>query len=85
MTEPAWNGPPPPFGFCPNCRSGEVIRVPGGRGLEGNNNLIVTGAFSFAAVARLVCLSCGYVRDWVDQPGDLQKLREKYGFQLRPR
>jgi hypothetical protein len=85
MTEPAWNGPPPPFGFCPNCRGGEVIRVEGGRGVDGNNNAIVTGAFSFVAVARLVCLSCGYLRDWVDRPGDLQKLREKYGWQLRPR
>lgn len=62
-----------------------MIRVEGGRGVEGANNVIALGAFSLVAVARLVCLTCGYVRDWVDRPGDLQKLREKYGWQLGPR
>ena len=84
MTEQAWTGPPPPFGFCPNCRGGEVIRIEGGRG-DGSDHPIALGPFSYIAVARLVCLTCGCVRDWVDRPGDLQKLREKYGWQLRPR
>jgi hypothetical protein len=62
-----------------------VIRVEGGRTAQGGNPIIVVGAFSIVPVARLVCLTCGYVRDWVDRPGDLLKLRAKYGWQLRPR
>jgi hypothetical protein len=82
MTEQASAGLPPPFGLCPHCRSGDVIRV---KSVRGSRNVIPIKTFMFAAVGRLVCLSCGYVRDWIEQPGDLQKLRERYGWQLRPR
>lgn len=74
----------PPHGWCPNCRSAEVIRVesgsPGGPGFD----CIVRGFARVVPFARLICLSCGLVRDWVEDPADLAKLREWFGWQLQP-
>ena len=74
----------PPYGYCPNCRSGEVIRVdsgaPGGHGFD----CIAHGFTGVVPFARLVCLSCGLVRDWIENPADLARLREWFGWQLQP-
>ncbi len=48
-------------------------------------SVIVVSAFRSIPIARLVCLGCGYVREWVDNRRHLDLLREKYGDQLRPR
>jgi len=71
-----------PYPACPNCGSGEVIRAvnPIGTGSH-----IVLSAFQAVTVARLVCLHCGFVREWVDNRAELDLLRKKFGDQLRPR
>lgn len=48
-------------------------------------SVIVLTMFQIVPIARLVCLGCGYVREWVDNRRHLDLLREKYGDQLRPR
>jgi hypothetical protein len=30
-------------------------------------------------VARYVCLNCGFVEEWIDNPHDLVRLYNKYG------
>lgn len=71
-------------GRCPKCGGTEIIRVEGlseGYGV-GNNILIST--FSIVRVPRYVCLSCGYLEDWVDV-WDLEKLRKKYKEEREPK
>ncbi|MEV0133793.1 hypothetical protein AB0H83_35675 [Dactylosporangium sp. NPDC050688] len=66
---------------CPKCRASSIARVPGGSNAYGAGNYIPVGLTTFSAVpiARYLCLNCGYVENWVDNPADLVKLRQKYG------
>ena len=71
-------GPDRPYlGLCPNCRADEVIRLPGDM-----YSAILISAFRKLPVARLVCLNCGLVRDWIDDRRHLEMLRKRYGDQL---
>ncbi len=66
---------------CPKCQATTVLRVPGNVGKYGTGNNIPTGFWVSSAVpvSRYVCLGCGFVEEWVDNPHDLRRLAGKYG------
>ena len=68
--------------ICPKCRSTDVIRVPGdARGYGAGNNIVVGRSIlmKFVLVTRYLCGSCGFSEEWIDSPGDIAKVRERYG------
>ena len=68
---------------CPKCNSQEIMRIEGRiGGYSGGNDIAGTaGPFSFRTVkvTRYLCGSCGFSEEWIDEPEDLHKLKEKYG------
>lgn len=71
---------------CPKCQATAVLRVPGHAGKYGTGNNIPTGFWVSSAVpvSRYICLTCGFVEEWVDNPHDLARLADKYGAADRP-
>jgi hypothetical protein len=66
-------------GSCPNCQSKEMILLPSGIADGYNKSGVHVGAFRSVSFARLICLQCGLVREWVASRKDLDLLRKKYG------
>ncbi len=66
---------------CARCHSADLIKVPGSVGATGSGSNIPVGWTIFTAipVARLVCLTCGFVDSYVEDWRDLEKLREQFG------
>lgn len=67
---------------CPKCGSGEILRIPDNPGRYTSGNNIYTSSLTLAGkipVIRHVCLGCGYVENWVEEPGQLEKLRRTFG------
>jgi hypothetical protein len=66
--------------ICSKCNSQEIIRIPGqvgGYGV-GNNILIGMTIFSGVKVTRYLCTSCGFSEEWIDDPEDIEKLKNKF-------
>jgi predicted nucleic-acid-binding Zn-ribbon protein len=66
---------------CPKCSSREIIRIPGQAGAYGSGNNIPMGTFIFSSikVTRYLCGHCGYSEEWIDNPDDLKKIKNKFG------
>jgi len=66
---------------CPKCNSHGIIRIPGIAGAYGSGNNIPIGKTIFSAikVTRYLCGHCGFSEEWIDDPGDLEKLKDKFG------
>ncbi len=66
--------------ICPKCNSSEIIRIPGQVGAYGSGNNIPIGMtiFSLIKVTRYLCGHCGYSEEWIDDPGDLEKIKSKF-------
>lgn len=69
-----------PYGPCPNCESNEIIRVPGTTTRAPH----VDVGLRALPIAQMICLNCGFVRQWIDDRGHLDVLRKKFGGQLPP-
>jgi len=67
--------------ICPKCSSSEIIRIPGELGAYGSGNVIPMGMtiFSSIKVTRYLCGNCGFSEDWIDNPQDLKKIKDKFG------
>jgi len=67
-------------GRCPKCGGDHVVRIPGAVGGYGAGNNVPMGWFVFSAikVSRYACTDCGFLEEWVDVPGDLKRLRERF-------
>jgi hypothetical protein len=65
---------------CPKCQAANILRVPGHVGGYGSGNNIQTGFWVTSAVlvSRYICLNCGFVEEWIDNPNDLGVLYRKY-------
>jgi hypothetical protein len=67
-------------GPCPNCRSDDIIRVGGGPDdIGAQSNGVHFGRVGRLYLTRLVCLTCGLVRECVDDWGSLTLLRREFG------
>lgn len=70
---------------CPKCSSSDLICIPGQVGALGAGNNIPAGSgitgitiFSAVKVTRYLCGQCGFSEEWIDDPKDIEKIREKY-------
>ena len=66
---------------CPKCGSREIRRIPDNPGRYASSNSIYTSKltlFGKIPVIRHVCLRCGYVENWVEQPDQLEQLRKSF-------
>jgi predicted RNA-binding Zn-ribbon protein involved in translation (DUF1610 family) len=66
---------------CPKCGSHDIAVIPGGVRVDGADNIIMVGwtILSSIKVTRYLCCECGFSEEWVDDPEDREKIREKYG------
>jgi predicted nucleic-acid-binding Zn-ribbon protein len=63
---------------CPKCRSTDIVRIPGKHYGFGSGNIIKVGPIGLVKVTRYLCASCGFSEEWIDDPDDIAKLKEKY-------
>lgn len=68
-------------GICPKCGKTVISRIDGMEGFSSSWHAIRMGmiASNSVPVTRYVCISCGFVEDWVDVPEDREKIKERYG------
>ena len=66
---------------CVKCRSKDIVRIPGEIGGYGAGNNIRVGwtVFHAVKVTRYLCASCGFIEEWMDSPGDIARLKKKFG------
>lgn len=65
---------------CPKCQNSEIAIIEGGA-FKGNIYNTLSFGLSTIYLTRYVCTNCGYTENYVDDPKDLQKIKEKY---IRP-
>ena len=68
--------------ICPKCGARGIQRIPDNPGRDTAGNNIYTTTLTRSGkipVIRYVCLSCGYVENWVENPEQLEKLRRSFG------
>ena len=68
--------------ICPMCGARDIQRIPDNPGRYASGNNIYTSSLTLAGkipVIRYVCLFCGYVENWVENPEQLEKLRRSFG------
>ena len=65
---------------CPKCQNSEIAIIEGGA-FKGNIYNTLPFGLSTVYHTRYVCTNCGYTENYVDDPKDLQKIKEKY---IRP-
>jgi predicted nucleic-acid-binding Zn-ribbon protein len=59
-------------GVCPKCASRHIVRVPSEFGTA---NQVKLGAFELADVTRYVCVSCGFMEQYIEDEPALAKVR----------
>jgi hypothetical protein len=67
------------FGHCPHCQSDETVVLQSGPRDGHGRAAINAGGLRSIDLARVVCLQCGSVREWVTDREQLNSLRKKYG------
>ncbi len=65
---------------CPKCQNSEIAIIEGGA-FKGNIYNTLSFGLSTVYLTRYVCTNCGFTENYVDDPKDLQKIKEKY---IRP-
>ncbi|MBK7632837.1 MAG: hypothetical protein IPJ13_00065 [Saprospiraceae bacterium] len=65
---------------CPKCQNSEIAIIEGGA-FKGNIYNTLSFGLNTVYLTRYVCTNCGYTENYVDDPKDLQKIKEKY---IRP-
>ena len=66
---------------CPKCGGRDILRIPDNPGRYTSGNNIYTGTFTLIGkipIIRYVCLDCGYVEQWVEQPEQRRRLRQAF-------
>lgn len=69
-------------GKCPKCGYMEIVRIPDNPGRYTSGNNIYTSATTLIGkipVIRYVCCHCGYVENWVETSGELDKIKRRFG------
>lgn len=65
---------------CPKCQNSEIAIIEGGA-FKGNIYNTLSFGLSTVYLTRYVCTDCGYTENYVDDPEDLQKIKNKF---IRP-
>lgn len=66
--------------ICPKCQNTEIAIIEGG-GFKGNVYNTISFGLSTVYLTRYVCTNCGYTENYIDDPKDIKKVKEKY---IRP-
>jgi len=64
---------------CPKCDSDDVLRLQGERQGYGAGNNIRIGLFGQVLPTKYICCECGYLEEWVDEPGDIARIKKFRG------
>lgn len=66
---------------CPKCGSRSIVRVPDNAHRYLANSICITKLVTVerVPVARYVCCGCGYVENWVETRGDLDRIKGAFG------
>lgn len=70
-----------PSRVCPKCGAAPMIRVPNDPRRYASGNNIYTSRWTLIEkipVIRYVCGQCGYVENWIDDPGDIEKIKKAF-------
>lgn len=62
---------------CPKCQNSEIAIIEGGA-FKGNVYNTLNFGLSTIYLTRYVCTSCGFTENYVDDPKNLQKIKEKF-------
>jgi len=62
---------------CPKCHNSEIAIIEGG-GFKGNIYNHISFGLSTIYLTRYVCTHCGFTENYVDDPKDLQKIKDKF-------
>lgn len=66
---------------CPKCGSRRIVRIPDNPGHHASGNNIYTTRATLLGkipVIRYVCCDCGYVENWVETRGELEKIQRTF-------
>jgi predicted Zn-ribbon and HTH transcriptional regulator len=63
---------------CPKCQSADIVRTPGVVGAYGAGNNIALGWMKAVKVTRYLCASCGFSEEWIDDPADIRRVKDRY-------
>lgn len=66
---------------CPKCGSRDIVRVPDDAHRYLANSICITKLVTVERipVARYVCCGCGYVENWVETRGELDRIKGAFG------
>lgn len=67
---------------CTKCRSNNIVRIPDNPSRHASGNNIYTTTMTLMGkipVIRYVCCDCGYVENWVESKGELDKIKKTFG------
>nr|WP_326184895.1 hypothetical protein [uncultured Oscillibacter sp.] len=66
---------------CPKCGSRDIVRVPDDAHRYLANSICITklATVERVPVARYVCRGCGYVENWVETQGELERVKRAFG------
>lgn len=67
---------------CPKCGGKRIVRIPDHPGRYASGSNIYTSTFTLMGkvpVIRYVCLTCGYVEHWVEEPEQREALAQAFG------
>ncbi|MCP4215768.1 MAG: hypothetical protein GY765_14030 [bacterium] len=62
-------------GKCPKCSSQEVVRKKGSSLLNSWSRISISLTSLDVWVTKYICTECGFIEEWVDDPGGLAKLK----------
>lgn len=67
--------------ICPKCGSRDIVRVPDSAHRYLANSICITKPVTVERipVARYVCCGCGYVENWVEDRGELARVKRAFG------
>ncbi|MBW6462771.1 MAG: hypothetical protein ACNA7Z_02495 [Dethiobacteria bacterium] len=69
-------------GKCPKCKSSEVFtgaNIKMKKGVYGSNTIPLGGILgSQIALDNYVCTNCGYTESYINNPGDIKKIRNNW-------
>jgi len=62
---------------CPKCQNTEIAIIEGGA-FKGNIYNTLTFGLTTIYLTRYVCTNCGFTENYVDDPKNIQKIKDKY-------
>lgn len=62
---------------CPKCQGSEIAKIEGGS-FKGNVYNSISLGLSMIYLTRYVCTNCGFSENYVENPTDLAKIKNKY-------